>query len=192
MFRTRAWRRAVLLLAAPLALAPILFQPIPAAASATGTLFGITLSAPVSLSGIDPATGTTTAVADLTLPPGQLAPGFGISMADDPATHRLFLLRVITNPPPPINNTTVQLVTVDTAHPGAAPTAINLTQPLAGLAFETSTGTLFGLTAGNCCPNTVPIFIVKVDPTTGDETSRIPVTGDSFGLMAVDPATHLL
>jgi hypothetical protein len=171
----------------------MLFQPIPAAASATGTLFGIVLNT-LSVSSIDPASGATTnKFADLSLP-GQLFPGFSISMADDPATHRLYLLRIVTDMTlPPPNNQTVQLVTVDTSSPGATPTAINLTQPLAGLALDTSSGTLFGITPTNCCPNTLTISIVTVNPSDGSQTTVVSnLPGDSFGLMAVDPATHLL
>ena len=68
MARSRAWRRVGFLIAAPVALVPVLFQPIPAAASATGTLFGIVLNT-TSVSTIDPSTGATTKVADLSLPP---------------------------------------------------------------------------------------------------------------------------
>jgi hypothetical protein len=191
MARSRAWRRVVLSIAAPVALVPMLFQPIPAAASATGTLFGIVLNT-LSVSSIDPASGATTKIADLSLP-GQRFPGFSISMADDATAHRLYLLRIVTDMTlPPPNNSTVQLVTVDTAHPGTPPTYTVPIQPLAGLALDTSSGTLFGITPTNCCPNSLSVSIVKVDPSTGSETSPIPVTGDSFGLMAIDPATHLL
>jgi hypothetical protein len=192
MARSRAWRRVGFLIAAPVALVPMLFQPIPAGASATGTLFGIMLNT-TSVSSIDPASGATTNVADLSLP-GQLFPGFGISMADDPVAHRLYLLRIVTDMTlPPPDNSTVQLVTVDTAHPGTTPTFTVPIQPLAGLALDTSSGTLFGITATNCCPNTLPVSIVTVNPADGSETTVVPnLPGDSFGLMAVDPATHLL
>jgi hypothetical protein len=189
MARIGLLRRRGLLLGALAALAAALIQPLPAAAATTGTLFGIVFQPIPGVARIDPVSGTTTLLADLSLPPGHPSPGFSAGLVDDPTSHRLFLVRVVldfTLPPP--NNTTSQLVTVDSRT--GAMTVQTLSQGLAGLAFDPSTGTLFGVTAGNCCPNTLPISIVRVDPSTGAETSFASVTGDAIGLMSVDPASH--
>jgi len=184
MARKMASRRFGFILGASLALVPLLLQPSAAAAASTGTLFGLDIRRPGVVS-INPSSGALTPVADLSLPPGQPSPGFGVQMASDPSTHRLFLIRVVsqfTFPP----TTNYQLVTVDTGT-GALIVSPNLSHPLGQLVFDTSTGKLFGLT-GDCCPKQ----IVSVDPTTGAMTHVADVTGDIFSLMTIDSASHLL
>lgn len=179
------WRRLGFLACALVAAAPSLFQPVPAAASTTGTLFGIDIRRPGVVS-INPATGALTPVADLSLPPGQPAPGFSDSMVDDPATHRLFVVRIVFDFSGPFPTTTDQLITVNT-QTGALTISPGLAHPVTALAFDTSTGTLLGFT-GDCCPNQ----IVTIDPTTGVLTHIADVVGDSFSFMAFSPSTHSL
>ncbi len=185
MARKLALRRLWLIVAVSLAALPALFQPLPVAASATGTLFGIDIRRPAVVS-IDPSTGALTPLADLSLPPGQLFPGFSDSMVDDPASHRLFLVRVVfdfSQFPPTITD---QLITVD-SRTGALTVSPGLAHPVTALAFDTSTGTLLGFT-GDCCPNQ----IVSIDPVTGTFTHIADVIGNSFSFMAFSPSTHSL
>ncbi|HEV2033426.1 MAG TPA: hypothetical protein VGU71_04400 [Candidatus Dormibacteraeota bacterium] len=182
MFHARAWRRAVLLLAAPLALAPMLFQPIPAAGvSPTGTLFAITGTTSHSfLSSIDPAAGTVNPIEDLAGPnSGQIT-----SLTGDPSTHRLFMIRTSTifNPFPPVMQN--ELLTVDSQ------TGVLLSHPLLtgqanDLEFDTSTGSLFGLSN---------IGVVTVDPATGSVMAfaTVGTPGSFISIMAVAPATHTI
>jgi len=183
MSRRMTWRRLGFLFSAMIAIAPAVFQPLPAAASTTGTLFGIDIRRSAVVS-IDPSTGATTPVADLSLPPGQPAPGFNDTMASDPATHRLFLVRIVfdfSTFPPTITD---QLVTAN-SQTGALTVSPGLAHPVTSLAFDASTGTLLGFT-GDCCPNQ----IVSIDPTTGVLTHIANLSGDSFSFIAFAPSTH--
>jgi len=179
------WRRVVGALAASsVALLSAVAQPALGHESSAGTLFGIVLS-PAEVAAIDPAQGTVTPIADLRVA-GFLAPGFSTSMASDPATHRLFLVRILfdfsTGVPVQIN----QLVTVSTQSPFTV-TSAPLAHPITALAFESSSGKLFGFT-GECCPNQ----IVSIDPSQGTLTHVADLVGFSFSRIAVDPSTHLL
>jgi hypothetical protein len=183
MARKLALRRVWIVVVASVAALPALLQPLPVAASSTGTLFGIDIRRSAVVS-IDPSTGALTPVADLSLPPGQLFPGFSDSMVDDPASHRLFLVRVVQDlsgfPP----TSTDQLVTVDT-RTGALTVSPGLAHPVTALAFDTSNATLFGMT-GDCCPNQ----IVSIDPSSGALTHVADLSGDSFSFLAIAPSTH--
>src|SRR4029077_9245639 len=113
MARKPAFRRVWFVVAAAVAALPVPLQPLPVAASSTGTLFGIDIRRPAVVS-IDPGSGATTPVADLSLPAGQPAPGFLDAMASDPATHRLFLIRDVFDFSNGFPTITYQLITVDT------------------------------------------------------------------------------
>src|ERR1700682_2054980 len=147
--------------------------------TSTGTLYGLVFGPTVNIGTIDPLTGVLTPGVNVGLPPGQLAPGFG-PWANDAATHRFFLVRVLYtlgSPPPP---TTSQLLTVNSGTVSASPT---LTRTLGALAFDSSSGTLYGITDDK--------WIVRVDPATGAMTNLAAVTGDMFDVV-VAPASHAL
>jgi FIMAH domain-containing protein len=184
MTRKPALRRVWIVVAASIAALPALLQPLPVAASSTGTLFGIDIRRPAVVS-IDPSTGVSSPVADLSLAAGQPAPGFMDTMASDPATHRVFLVRNVfdfSNGFPTITN---QLITADTTGKGILNVSLGLGHPVTSLAFDTSTGTLLGFT-GDCCPNQ----IVSINPANGALTHIADVIGDSFSFMAFSPSTH--
>src|SRR4029077_13599896 len=136
---------------------------------------------------IDPGSGATTPVADLSLPAGQPAPGFLDAMASDPATHRLFLIRDVFDFSNGFPTITYQLITVDTTGKGILSISPGLAHPVTSLAFDTSTGTLLGFT-GDCCPNQ----IVSINPASGALTHIADVIGDSFSFVAFSPSTHSL
>jgi hypothetical protein len=169
--------------AASAALSVAFAQPVTAAAASTGTLFGISLRPSANVASIDPVSGAVTQVADLTVP-GQQAPGFGPSMASDPATHRLFLYRIFLDFSTGVQ--TNELVTVTTQSPTTV-TSVQISHPLTALAFESSTRKLFGFT-GDCCPNQ----IVTIDPVQGTMTHVADLNGFSFSDIAIDPSSHLL
>ncbi len=181
----KALRKLALIVGASLTLVPLLMQPIPAEAASSGTLFGIDIRHAAVVS-INPSSGALTTVADLSLPLGQPGPGFGDTMASDPATHRLFVVRSVFDLsafPPAI---TYQLITVD-SRSGAFTVSPGLGHPVTGLAFDTAAGKLLGFT-GDCCPNQ----IVSIDPTSGSFTHVADVIGDSFSFMTFAPSTHSL
>ena len=94
MSMNAARRRFWLLFVIALVSLPALLQPVPAAAaSSTGTLFALVASSQ-TIAKLDPATGSLTPIADLSVPPGQRA-FFGMTMAVDPGTHRLFVTRIV-------------------------------------------------------------------------------------------------
>jgi hypothetical protein len=181
MARSSAWRRLGLFVGGSIAAAPLLLQPLPAAAATTGTLFAL-LNSPLSIATVDPASGALTQLADLSLPDG-LGGGYNPTMADDPTNHRLFLDRTLVDLSVDPIAITHQLVTIDSV--SGAVSASPLDHDLSGLVFDPSTGTLFGFTA-ECCP----AQIVTVDPGTGAETHVADLTGESFSLMALAPTTH--
>jgi hypothetical protein len=180
-----AFRRVWILVAASVAALPALLQPLPVAASSTGTLFGIDIRRPAVVS-IDPTTGATTPVADLSVA-NQPAPGFMDTMASDPATHRLFLIRILFDFSNGFPTTTYQLLTVDTQGKGILNVSAGLGHPVTSMAFDTTTGRLLGFT-GDCCPNE----IVSIDPISGAFTHIAYVIGDTFSSIAFSPTTHSL
>jgi hypothetical protein len=185
MARKPAFRRLWLIGVASVTALPALLQPLPVAASSTGTLFGIDIRRPAVVS-IDPTTGATTPVADLSLA-NQPAPGFMDTMASDPATHRVFLIRNVFDFSNGFPTTTYQLITVDTTGKGILNISPGLAHPVTSLAFDTSTSTLLGFT-GDCCPNQ----IVSINPASGALTHIADVIGDSFSFIAFSPSTHSL
>ena len=174
---------AVLILAA----LQLLVQPAPVAAAAgSGTLFAVFGETHVVK--LDPATGSMTTLADLTDPTLQ----FGNTLLDlvsDAANHRLYTEQVRFNFDPtqfPPIVETYQLVTIDT-RTGVFTVSPDMPQRV-GLAFDPSTGELFGLNL-NCCP----FQVFKVDTTSGGETLLATIDGSSrLSSMAVAPGQHTI
>jgi hypothetical protein len=166
-------------------LLPLLVSPLPAAAGGSGTLFALDIQRS-SVAIVDPASGSLTPLADVSLPPDQPGPGWSSSMVVDPSTHQLFLVRIVSDftvfPPVEFD----QLLSVNTQS-GAVAVSPALARPINSLALDASNGALFGLTA-DCCPSQ----IVRLDPVSGTETPLVDLPGDRFSIMAIAPATHLL
>jgi hypothetical protein len=148
----------------------------PYGASAAG-LFGIAPSLGVVV-GIDPATGTLNTLADVSAP--NLA--LGSNLAGDPTSDRLFEAELVADysVDPPVE--TARLLTIDTTS-GSVSTA-PLAHPIVGLAFETSSGSLFAITVDS------PRHVVRVDPVSGVETDLSDFYGDTFTPTAIDPVSH--
>ncbi len=91
MARKPALRRIWFVLAASLAALPALLQPLPVAASSTGTLIGVTGFDRSTVSSINLGTGAVSPIAQLGLPPDLNAQITNIT--GDAATHRIFALR---------------------------------------------------------------------------------------------------
>ena len=185
MAAARALRKVAVLIGTSLSLLPLLAQPTPVVAATTGTLFGIDIHGPAVVR-IDPGTGALTPVADLSLPPDHLAPGFMDTLASDPATHRLFLVRTVDDISSGFPTRTYELVTVD-SRGGILSVSSDMGRPVTSLAFDSSAHTLFGLT-GDCCP----FQVVTVDPISGSLTHIADVPGDTLSFMAFSPSTHSL
>jgi len=141
----------------------------------TGTLFGFTAECcPNQIVTVDPSTGLETHVADV------IGDSFSF-MAIAPATHSIYLdsESFASNPP------TDSILTVDTAT-GNVTQSPNLDTGVRSLAFDGSSGSLFGITFGQ------PQF-VGIDPTAGVAN---PIGTYDFGTLfagpqaAVDPASH--
>ena len=173
------------LVAISTALLPVLVQPVAAGAASTGTLYGlVAASGTFSLGTVDPVSAAITPGVNVGLAPGQPgpAPGYG-PWANDPNTHRFFLARVWNVspwPPPPIQSFELLTVNVLTGTITARPT---LARNLDSLVFDTSSGTLFGISADK--------QIVRVDPSTGVMTNLGAVTGDYFH-MEIASASHTI
>jgi len=125
-----------------------------------------------SILSIDPATGAETTLA--TFPFLSAYPL--TSLARDAAANVLY---VAGGSSAPLNLVAFNTVT------HALSTSTMLAQPLSDLAFDSSSGTLLGLTAAQ------PVQLVSVNPGTGAETpiATFPSTLSSSGF-AVDSATH--
>ncbi|HSS61757.1 MAG TPA: hypothetical protein VLK30_09920 [Candidatus Limnocylindrales bacterium] len=179
-------RRALIYLAATaFAVVPFAAQaPAASAASSTGTLFAIT-SAAQTLVKIDPSTGAFTQVANLNTPNQPQS----TSLVSDPRDHRLFALRTSVTGFDPNTGFPIflfELLNIDSqtglvvANPsftGAVPQTF---------VFDTSSGTLFGLTQTQ---------VVKVTPATAAITpvANIPNPFGSFIYsMGIDSASHTI
>lgn len=145
----------------------------------TLSLFGqtntFTNTSPFQLVRIDPATGAQTHVADI---PGVQP----LKMAVAPAKHALYFPTesFVLGQFQPV----VTLVTVDTTT-GSLSQSPPLATGLFGLAYDTSSGVLFGKTF--CCPANV----VTVDPVTGAET-RVAGNLGLGGGIAIDSSSHTI
>lgn len=142
------------------ALSGLVFDP------STGTLFGFTADCcPAQIVTVDPGTGAETHVADLT--------GDSFSfMALAPSSHSIYLDSESFASFPPTDS----ILTVDTTN-GAVTQSGTLTTGVRSLAFDTSNGSLFGITFGQ------PQF-VRIDPDAGSETA---VGAYDFGSLFVGP-----
>jgi hypothetical protein len=183
-------RRAAMFLAAvAISLAP-LAQPLAAHAAGTGTLFAVFGETHVVK--LDPATGAMTTLADLTDPTLQFGSAL-LDLVSDSAHHLLYSEQVRFNFDPnqsPPFFETYQLVTIDT-QTGSFTIGPDMPQRL-DLAFDTSTGELFGLPL-NCCPFEGPFQVFKIDTTTGAETVVATIDGTSqLSSMAVAPGHHTI
>jgi hypothetical protein len=183
-----ALRRLVVLLGTTVALIPLNLQSLPAAAASTGTLFGIA-SGPNGnvLVKVDPSSGAETQLTDLSVPGAIDAQSS--SLASDPATHRLFLVRTVVTGFDPSTGFPIfefQLVTVN-SQTGAIVSSPSMTGAASQwLAFDTSTNTLFGFTGQQ---------VVRVDPSTGSQTTfaTLPSSFASFIYsIAIARASHTL
>jgi hypothetical protein len=161
-------------------------QPSAASASAGGTLFAV--FGETQIVALDPTTGGMTTVADLTDPSLQFGSTID-NLVSDAAHHRLFGDQVRFNFDPdrvPAFFETYQIVTVDT-QTGAFTTSPDMPQRL-NLAFDSSTGVLFGLTT-ECCP----FQVFRVDSETGGEALLATIAGETqVSNLAIAPALHVL
>jgi hypothetical protein len=153
-------------------------QPVPsAAAAATGTLFGFT----GNLVAVDPATAAVTDFA--TLPADPNFQGFS-GVANDPATHRIFIDRTVYTDQTVFPPTTADTIVTMDSQTGAGSVSPQLGQPLSQLVFDPLTNNLIGLTQSN--------ELVRVDAASGAESNLAAVSGDFFSHMAVAPGKHAL
>lgn len=178
----RSSRRFGLVIGALVVLVPLALQPLPAAASSTGTLFGVTGNQDI-LVRVDPITGTMTQLTDLRVPGSDAQ---SASMASDPISHRLFLVRTtVTFVFPSSITITEELLTIDSRSGAILSHPVLSGRGLQNLAFDTSSGTLFGYTGVN---------IVRVNPTTGAQSLVAPIDNPTFAVvsLAIAPALHIL
>src|SRR5260370_30485217 len=121
MPRKPGWRRVWILVAASVAGLPALLQPLPVAASSTGTLFGVTGLDRSTVSSIDLGTGAVTPIAQLGLPPDFNAQV--TNLTGDAATHRIFAPRLsVIVPPPPAHFTMIfEILTIDSQSHAVTP-----------------------------------------------------------------------
>src|SRR5260370_28245526 len=144
MPRKPGWRRVWILVAAAVAALPALLQPLPVAASSTGTLFGVTGLDRSTVSSIDLGTGAVTPIAQLGLPPDFNAQV--TNLTGDAATHRIFALRLsVIVPPPPANFTMIfDILTIHSQSHAVIPdTPVNA--PIGDIQYDSVANTLYAL-----------------------------------------------
>lgn len=165
-----------------LALGQVGSHPLPAAAaSSTGTLFGLGMTVVLK---IDPATGVATTFANLpAIPPTEMNPSFN-GLASDPVGHRLFTVRSSISAD--FTTQFYNLVTIDTQ---TASTSVgpDMAQGAPDLVYDTSGGALYGVT-NFCCP----FQLVRIDPATGVQTHIADLPGVQESFMAIAPAKHVI
>jgi hypothetical protein len=180
-------RRAssILLAAATLMVWMVTSVPQPAAAqTAGGTLFGLN-PAPGAVFAIDPSTGASTKLADLPADASGQPPTF-FGLASDPDHHLLYTIRAFYTDS---TFTTLQwqVVTID-SRSGAASMSLALALDVPNdLAFDPSSGDLFGISG-----NQPPQSVVRIDPVTGSLTHVADLPGQFAGRFAFASATHTL
>ncbi len=190
MARKPAFRRVWVVVASSLAALSALLQPLPVAASSTGTLFGITGPDRSTVSSINLGSGAVTPIAQLGLPPDFNAQV--TNLTGDAATHRIFALRIsVIAPPPPANFTmTFEIITIDSqSHALIADTPVNA--PIGDIQFDPLANTLYALVpSGFQGPNGV----VRVDLITGgiSPVASIGPPGPFIDSMAIAPQTHMI
>jgi hypothetical protein len=162
-----------------LGLAPSLAQPLPAAASTTGTLFAITGINQNVLSRIDPGTGVVTDIKDL----GGVDQGQVVSLTGDPATHRLFAIRTTITPLIGKN----ELLTIDSQTFVVTPSP-STNVPAFQIQFDPSSGNLYGM--GH---DITGVVINRLDLATGTGTTLASLgqSPDILG-MAVAPGLNTI
>jgi hypothetical protein len=158
-----------------------LLQSSVAIDSSTNSIYGITECCPSELVRIDPASGAE-------FPVAQLSTDFTDTFSEmvvDPATHTLYVARSVhsTYPPP------TELLAINLATPAASANPVGLQRGVIGLAFDTSSHTLFGATF--CCFDS---FILKIDPTTGFQSPIAEITNTMLegSTATLDSATHTI
>ncbi len=182
----KLWSTLAILSATLLALVATVSQPMPAAAASTGgSLFGLSFQAGEIVK-LDPSTGQFTVLTTLPVDPsGIFPPGF-FGLASDAADHKLFTVRATYNDPT-FQTQLWQVVTIDSTT-GATSLSPAMSQGVTvGLAFDPSSGQLFGL-AGVMSSNSV----VRVDPTSGAVTHIADLAGLFEGTFTFAPALHVL
>src|SRR5216683_1482539 len=190
MPRKPGWGRVWILVAASVAALPALLQPLPVAASSTGTLFGVTGLDRSTVSSIDLGTGAVTPIAQLGLPPDFNAQV--TNLTGDAATHRIFALRLsVIVPPPPANFTMIfEILTIDgQSHAVIADTPVNA--PIGDIQFDPLANTMYALVpSGFQGANGV----VRVDLSTGaiSPVASIGPQGPFIDSMALAPQTHMI
>src|SRR5229473_3806934 len=190
MPRKPGWRRVWILVAASVAALPALVQPLPVAASPTGTLFGVTGLDRSTVSSINPGTGAVKEIAQLGLPADFNAEV--VDLTGDAATHRIFALRIsVIAPPPPANFTmNFEIITIDSqSHALIADTLMNA--PIGDIQFDPLANTLYALVpSGFQGPNGV----VRVNLDTGgiSPVASIGPQGPFIDSMAIAPQTHMI
>jgi FIMAH domain-containing protein len=182
MGRTLLRRVLGLLAVISVAAVPLAAGPAPAAAAAsTGTLFGMGLS---TIYKIDTSTGALSPFTTLPpIPPTQMNQSFN-GLASDPIGHRLFTVRSSVSSD--FSTQFYDLVTVDT-QTGAATVSPDMAQGAPELAFDTSSGALFGVT-NFCCP----FRLVRIDPVTGAQTHIADLPGVQESNIAIAPSKHAI
>jgi hypothetical protein len=172
---------AGLLFALAFAAAP-LAQPTSVSATGSGTgLFGF--AGPGQVIFVQPATGTTSQVADLFGPSVQ---GFLTPLTGDPVTHRLFMGRNLYIDQTVFPAVTAEEIdTIDAVNGAISATSPFLNRQVGPLLFDTDAGTLVGITT-----DSAPFALVQIDVSTGSETDIASLAGDTFSNFAFAPTIH--
>ena len=173
---------AAVLTSVAMAAAPALTQPLPVAASAGGTLYGL---GPHVIGAVDPVSGSFTPLANLPgLTSDAPAPSF-YGLAADAAGHRLFTDRQLISDFS-FTSITYQLITVDT-QTGSVTLSGDQAQAVTDMKYDPVSGALFGVT-NMCCP----FQLVRIDPATGAETHITDLPGVQESPMTINPATGVI
>ena len=170
-----------LLAAASMAAAPLIAEPISAAADTGGTLFAISGNQDV-LNRVDLTTGALTPIANLAGPnSGQTG-----TLTVDPIAHLIYAVRTSVIFTPPTSILIVNEVLTINSNSGAFTVSKPVHEPVGQIVFDASNHSLLIVGVNG---------IFHVDPVTGSVTAlthfdRVLNQGLSF--MAIDPATHTL
>jgi hypothetical protein len=148
--------------------------------SSNNSLYGITECCPSELVQINPVTGDELTLTQLS---SDMTDTFS-EIAIDPATHTFYVARSShsTYPPP------TELLAINLATPAASAPPVALQRGVVGLAFDTSSHALFGVTF--CCGDS---FILKIE-STGDESTIAEITNTLLlgSTATIDSATHTI
>ena len=177
MDRRLGGSRFAVVLVALGALLPALAQPLPVAASTSGTLFGL---GPTTIVKVDPASGASTLFADLPIRPDVSPFQSFNALVSDPARHRLFTLRTAFSSD--FSTAYYNLITVD-SQSAALTVGPDMESGITDMVYDPSSGALFGQT-NMCCP----FEFVRIDPVTGAQTTVGDIPGVQPLRMAIAPA----